>query len=226
MCGRYTLTVTDPDVIAKAFDLDEKPASVPERYNIAPTQDVPTVVQDSSGTRRLSRMRWGLIPAWAKDRSYASKMINARSETVHEKTSFKEPFRHRRCLVVADGFYEWRKNDDGSKTPMYVCFKDHRLFGLAGIWEKWTDPANGEVLTTFSILTSTPNEVVADLHHRMAVILRRDDYGLWLSDTSDEAALLDALKPHPADEMHAYPVSTRVNSPSHESPELIEPVEA
>jgi putative SOS response-associated peptidase YedK len=227
MCGRYTSTVVDPDIIAQAFDLDLSPdtPSLAARYNIAPTQDVITVVKDEENNTRLAWMRWGLIPFWAKDPAIGNRLINARSETLAEKPSFRAAYRYRRCLVVADGFYEWKGNDDGSKTPYYIRLKDGGLFGMSGLWEVWTDKQTGEVRTTCTIITTSPNELVQPIHNRMTVILPREHYDTWLDrNTTDTRQLQPLLQPYPAEAMTAYPVSTRVNNPRHEGPELIEPV--
>lgn len=225
MCGRYTNTVTNPEVVAQTFDLDSVPDNLSARYNIAPTQPVMTIVRDDQDKNQLAWMRWGLIPSWSKDRAIGSRMINARAETLAEKPSFRSAYKYRRCLVVADGFYEWKKNDDKSKTPMYIRLKEGDLFGLAGLWERWTDPETGELLTTCTIITGHPNELIKPLHHRMAVILPREHHDLWLDKhvqvTRD---LQPLLQPYPADKMMVYPVSTKVNNVRNDDPELIEPV--
>ena len=225
MCGRYTNTVTDPKAVAQAFDLDNVPDNLTPRYNIAPTQPVMTIVNDDQGQNQLAWMRWGLIPSWAKQRSIGNRMINARAETLAEKPSFRSAYKYRRCLVVADGFYEWKKNDDKSKTPMYIRLKNSDLFGLAGLWERWTDPDTGELLTTCTIITGQPNELIKPLHHRMAVILPQDRHAIWLDrHLQITKELQPLLQPYPADEMMVYPVSTDVNNARNESPHLIEPV--
>lgn len=227
MCGRYTTTVTDPNVIAEAFDLKTPPApdALQARYNIAPTQQVMTVGKNKEGHNSLAWMRWGLIPSWSKDITIGSKMINARAETLAEKPSFRTAYKRRRCLVVADGFYEWRKNADGSKTPMYVRLKDASVFGLAGLWEQWQDKASGEKIVSCTIITGKPNALIKPLHHRMAIILPQEHYETWLSrDVQDTDALQDLLQPYPAEEMIAYPVSLKVNKVTNDGPELIVPV--
>ncbi len=225
MCGRYTQTITNPNIVAQTFDLDSVPDQIEARYNIAPTQNVLTVVQNEVGQREATWMRWGLIPSWAKERSIGNRMINARAETLAEKPSFRTAYKKRRCLVVADGCYEWKKNEDKSKTPMYVHLKDRSLFGMAGLWERWTDRETGEVLTTCAIITTTPNETIKPLHHRMAVVLPRDDYIFWLdTQISDTDRLQTLLRPYPADMMAVYAVSTEVNNPRNDHPDLIAPV--
>lgn len=224
MCGRYTLTVPDADTLVTTFSLDSTPPDLPPRYNISPTQPVATVVQDmQSEQRELVIMRWGLIPSWSKDPSIGSKMINARSETAAEKPSFRTAFSKRRCLVVADGFYEWQTQGSGPKQPMYISLHDHQPFGFAGLYEYWTEPESGEVVTTCTILTGTPNELIAPIHTRMAIILPREAYDLWLDPSvTDPDKVSHLLKPYPADQMIAYPVSRRVNTPSNDDAELIQ----
>ncbi|WP_435095052.1 SOS response-associated peptidase [Halorubrum sp. N11] len=239
MCGRYTLFTTPGDLEAR-FDADF--AGAEPSYNCAPGQDLP-VIADEDPTA-ATRMTWGLTPSWA-DESFD--LINARAETVREKRSFADAFERRRCLVPADGFYEWVDGDRGSggKTPYRVAFEDDRPFAMAGLYERWEPPASETTQTglgafgggagedddtddeggpreTFTIITTEPNDLVADLHHRMAVILDPDEEATWLRGDPDEAAAL--LDPYPADELTAHPVSTRVNSPGVDAPELIEPV--
>lgn len=226
MCGRFTLTVSDPETLKSAFDLDTPPPDLPPRYNIAPTQPVAAVVHNpDTGRNELAVMRWGLIPSWSKDPAIGSKAINARSETAPEKPMFRSAFKSRRCLVVADGFYEWQKVGQGPKQPMYIALRDHAVFGFAGLWERWTEPESGEVWTTCTILTGEPNELVTPIHDRMAVILPRELYNDWLDPKQkDTARLLALLKPYPAERMMAYPVSRRVNTPDIDAPELIQRV--
>jgi len=191
------------------------------RYNIAPTQLVAVVYDESP--RTLSAARWGLIPAWARDAKIASRLINARAETLTEKPAFRTLFRKRRCLVLADGFYEWRKNPDGTKTPMRVMLASGEPFALAGLWDIWKTP-EGDRLRTCTIITTAPNELIAPLHNRMAVVLPREREADWLShDGEDLAFLRSLLQPFPAEHMRAYPVSSRVNSVRNDDPSLIEP---
>jgi putative SOS response-associated peptidase YedK len=229
MCGRYTNTVTDPNVIAQAFALETPPDTdeLQARYNIAPTQQIMTVGKNKEDRNSIAWMRWGLIPSWAKDPAIGNRMINARAETLAEKPSFRTAYRKRRCLIVADGFYEWRKNDDGSKTPMYIRMKDGALFGLAGLWEQWRDKESDEKIVSCTIITGTPNDLIKPLHHRMAVILPPEHYETWLSrDIQDTAVLQDLLQPYPSDRMVAYAVSRKVNNAAYDSPDVIEPVDA
>ncbi len=234
MCGRFTLSV-NPEAVALAFDLDAIPDLAP-RYNIAPTQTA-AVVRLSLGdeARVLELMRWGLVPFWAKDPKIGNRMINARAETAASKPSFRTAFKSRRCLVPADGFYEWRREQaDGPKQPYRICLKDGGPFAMAGLWESWRpkdesggddkDEAGGsaEELRTFTILTTIPNDLVSEIHDRMPVILGPSEYDAWLDPEveggDDLDGLLDAF---PADRMTIYPVSTLVNSPRNDVPECI-----
>lgn len=218
MCGRFTLTI-DINSVAKAFNVPVPPSlQTAPRYNVAPTQNVVTIL--SNGTAHLEVLRWGLIPSWAKDESIGSKMINARAETLAEKPSFKRLLNSKRCLVVADGFYEWRKEQDG-KTPMYITLKDNGPFAFAGLWDTWRSP-DGEQIRTCTLITTEPNELVASIHNRMPVILPSEARKEWLDlSLHDEHALLPLLVPYPAVEMRARPVSRLVNNPQYDSAELI-----
>lgn len=230
MCGRFTLTVTYEDLLELVHGLrvnfDQWPGP---RYNIAPTQPVPTVLND--GERALTFSRWGLIPFWAKEAGIGSRMINARVETVHEKPAFRSAFRRQRCLVFADGFYEWTPvPGQRRKQPMYIRLKGGAPFAFAGLWDRWRDPAAGEdaaPIITCTIITGEPNALVAQYHNRMAVILSPEHYETWLEPGElPPGALLPLLKPYPAGLMEAYPVSTRVNSPEFDDPSLILPLAA
>ena len=216
MCGRFTLTV-DINSIARAFNVAPSLQMAP-RYNIAPTQNVVTVM--SNGSKHLDLLRWGLIPSWAKEESIGSRMINARAETLAEKPSFRRLLRSRRCLIVADGFYEW-KQEGGGKTPMYITLKDHEPFAFAGLWDAWKDP-EGELLRTCTIITTSPNELVSSIHNRMPAILSADAQEAWLdSGLQDEHMLLPLLGSYPAEAMSARPVSRLVNNPKYDGAELI-----
>jgi putative SOS response-associated peptidase YedK len=220
MCGRFVLTV-NPDLIQTAFDLTSVPALMSPRYNIAPTQPIALITNESP--RELNFYKWGLIPSWSKDPSAASKMINARSEGAAEKPAFRAAFKRRRCIIPTDGFYEWQQRA-GEKVPMFIHFKDHELFGFAGLWEVWHSPDGSEVRTC-TILTTDANDFMQTIHNRMPVILHKEDYPLWLSSEEEPTPVLQALmKPYSGDELTAYPVSKMVNRPGNDAPELIQPV--
>jgi putative SOS response-associated peptidase YedK len=223
MCGRFTLTV-DADSIQTQFPwLNEVPIQIAPRYNIAPTQPIAVVPND--GRRTLDHFVWGLIPFWAKDPSIGSRMINARSETLAEKNSFKNPYKRRRCLILADGFYEWAKvPGQQTKQPYYFRMEDEAIFAFAGLWEEWQSP-EGSQLRSATIITTEPNPLVGKVHARMPVILKAEDYPLWLSEEEKHPGELQhLLTAYPAEEMIAYPVSTNVNSPANESPQNVEPL--
>lgn len=221
MCGRYTLTV-DASVLATLFDL-EPLMEIEPRYNIAPSQLVPIVRANAQGKREWAVVRWGLIPSWAKDAKIGNRLINARAETAAKKPSFRSAYKHRRCLLPADGFYEWVKIGSG-KQPNHIRFADGRPFSFAGLWESWTPP-EGETVESCTILTTRPNSLISELHDRMPVILRPDRFEDWISEgpLSPEGAEA-ILLPFPADEMEAVPVSTLVNSPKNDDPRCVEPV--
>lgn len=222
MCGRFTLTEPDVGVLLETFSLTHPPEPLPPRYNIAPTQPVATVVRENDGSTVLRMMRWGLIPGWAKDPTIGARMINARSETLAEKPAFRNAFKRRRCLIVADGFYEWQKRA-GGKLPMFITLKDRQPFGFAGLYEIWTEPESGASLTTCTIITGPANELVAPIHDRMPIILPPEAYDLWLDPLeTNTSRLAELLRPYPADAMMAYPVSPRVNAPTNDDPGLIE----
>ena len=218
MCGRYTLK-TPASVLTELFDIEEAPSSVTPSYNIAPTQRVATVLSEN-GKRKLEMLRWGLVPSWADDPEIGNRMINARAETVAEKPSYRKAFRKSRCLVLADGFYEWQKTES-SKQPFHIRMKDESPFAFAGLWESWD---NGEEIRSCTIITTDANDLVGEVHNRMPVILQPEDYEMWLDPELDEREpLTSLLKPFPADAMQAYPVSRRVNKPSNNEPGCIEP---
>lgn len=221
MCGRYTLKAT-PGVVADQFRFEELSDLTP-RYNIAPSQPVVSVRMNSGSTTREGVMlKWGLIPSWAKDPAMGMKLINARAETVAEKPSFRKAFRQRRCLVLADGFYEWQKEGQ-TKQPYYIRMKDERPFAFAGLWEHWTD-AEGNVLETCALMTTEPNEIMTPIHHRMPVILNPNAYDPWLDPTlQDVSRLTPLLQSYPAEEMMANPVSRVVNNARIDDPRCIEP---
>lgn len=222
MCGRFALISPDQD-LAVQFDLPSVPALAP-RYNIAPTQPVAVVrVAAGAATRELALLHWGLVPFWAQDPKIGARMINARAETAAEKPSFRAAFRRRRCLVVADGFYEWQKLN-GGKQPFFIRLQDGRPFAFAGLWESWRGQDDA-VLESCTLLTTEPNDLMRALHNRMPVILPEQDYALWLDPQVQQVERLQPLlQPYPAQEMIAYPVSRRVNSPANDDPLCIEPL--
>jgi len=222
MCGRFTL-ITDSKKLAESFAEFEPPAALAPRYNIAPSQ--PIAVVANNGQNKIDFFQWGLIPSWAKDPKIGNRMINARSETLAEKPSFKTAYKRRRCLILADGFYEWRRNPQGGgKTPMYIHLKSHQPFAFAGLWETWTSPEDDMILSC-TIITTEPNDFMAFIHNRMPVILPREAYAQWLNPAEQKPEQLQPLlAPYPAEQMAAYPVSTVVNSPGNDTPDCIEPV--
>lgn len=218
MCGRYELH-THPAALALAFGLKIPPA-INARYNIAPTQDVPVIRVSQSGERELAQVRWGLVPRWAKDPSIGARMINARSETLAEKPSFRTALKKHRVLLPADGFYEWKKTATG-KQPIHIGMKGGATFALAGLTERWLSPA-GEVLDTCTIVTTQANAMLATMHDRMPVIIASAQYDRWLDVAVTDIA--DLFAPYPADAMTWYPVSTRVNSVRNDDAALLDPV--
>lgn len=217
MCGRFARK-SDPRRLAKEFGVAEAP-NVEPSYNVAPTHSILAVRQDGDG-REMSFLKWGLVPSWAKDASIGARLINARSETVEEKPSFCEAFKQRRCVIPADGFYEW-KREEGRKQPYFFRMRDEHPFGFAGLWERW-EGEGGEVISSCTILTTEANEVLSPVHDRMPVILHPGDYTLWLGAGERERTLLrDLLRPYPAEEMAGHPVNPLVNSTRGRGPELI-----
>ncbi len=223
MCGRFTLS-SPAEVVAEVFELRDLPAIEP-RYNIAPTQLAPVVRFDAGVTqRRFDLLHWGLIPAWAKDSSIGARMINARSETAAEKPSFRSALKRRRCLVVADGFYEWQKLER-AKQPWCIRMADGGPFGLAGLWEHWRG-SDGTEIESCTILTTQPNGTMRPLHDRMPVILDPQDFGTWLDPGVETSEMVMALmRPCPGDRLTAYPVSTHVNRPANDDASCIAPIE-
>lgn len=218
MCGRFTLR-TPMNKVAELFGLDETPAAEP-RYNVAPTQQVAAVrIGSTAKVREVAFLRWGLIPHWADDPSIGNRMINARAETVASKPSFRQAFKKRRCLVVADGFYEWQKAD-GKKQPYYIHLKNDQPFGFAGLWERWNREGKG--IQSCTIITTEPNELMKPIHNRMPVIVQQEDYDRWLNPAfEDGKALQQVLRRYPTELMEAYPVSTVVNNPRNDVAECI-----
>lgn len=218
MCGRFAQRSPAKKVV-KQFKVKEVPP-LAERYNVAPAQMI-LGIRGESGAREAMFFKWGLVPRWAKDPGIGNKLINARSETVEEKPSFREAFRRRRCIIPADGFYEW-KREAGRKQPFYFRMRDERPFGFAGLWE-WWEGEGGEAINSCTILTTEANKILGPVHDRMPVILDPENYSLWLEgDERDRGLLRELLRPYPATEMVGYPVSTLVNSPSNGGAELIE----
>ncbi len=222
MCGRFTLT-TDRDQIEERFSFQMTNVTLTPHYNIAPSQPVLSLMRDGKGSR-AGFLRWGLIPSWANDEAIGNRMINARAETLAEKPSFKRALQKRRCLILADGFYEW-KAEGKKKTPMFISLKSRKPFGFAGLWETWKAPS-GEAIHSCTIVTTTPNAMMAAIHNRMPVILSREAETSWLDRTIDDPqTLLPLLEPYADSEMVAYEVSPLVNSPRNDVPTCIEPVQ-
>ena len=220
MCGRFARTTNEDKLQARFWFDDPQGTLLKPRYNIAPTQMHPVVVVESD-RRVLKLMKWGLVPFWSKDATIGYKMINARSEGIENKNSFKNPLRKRRCLVLADGFYEWKK-DKGAGVPYFIRLKSGEPFAFAGLWDRWDK--GEEPLQTFTIITTDNNELIRPIHNRMPVILHQKDEAVWLDpELRDPEKLLTLLKPYPSDEMEMYEVSTIVNSPKNDVPECIKP---
>jgi putative SOS response-associated peptidase YedK len=224
MCGRFNQRAS-PKQLAAAFDVPEPP-ELPLRYNIAPTQPVAAVrIRPGDNNRELVNLRWGLIPRWADDPKIGYSLINARSETVATKPSFRSSFKSRRCLIPATGFYEWQKREGSKqKQPYHIGLKDDQPFAFAGLWDEW-HKSDGEVIESFTILTTDANELMRPIHNRMPVILPRADHGAWLDPgLQDRETLTQMLRPFPPEEMSAYPISTFVNAPRNEGPQCVEKV--
>ncbi len=216
MCGRYSFILED-EMIKERFGVTVRSAIYKARYNCAPTQNLAVISNESPG--ELSLYRWGLVPFWAKDPAIGNKLINARAETILEKPAFKNSFKSKRCLVLSDGFYEWKR--DARKTPFRITRRDGSAFAMAGIWDKWIDH-KGEELRSFAILTTHPNSLMEKIHDRMPVILDRVTEKRWIEAPSQEE-LIEMLKPLESSALIAYPVSTLVNSPRYDSPEIMKP---
>ncbi|MEK7808669.1 MAG: SOS response-associated peptidase [Chloroflexota bacterium] len=221
MCGRFTLTL-DPSQLQDLFGLTGMPPPVlAPRYNIAPTQPVAAIILNDSSQRELTHFQWGLIPSWSKDPSMG--MINARAETIREKPAFRAALKRRRCLIPANGFYEWQKTGK-EKTPMYITLKDGSPFAIAGVWEQWRSPQE-DVIRSCTLITTTPNSLMETIHDRMPAILNPKDYDRWLAPGElPEMDLRHLLSPYPASNMKAVAVSRKVNSPKFDSVECIEAV--
>lgn len=221
MCGRFTLTINPAD-LQDAFSNYNFPVRFAPRFNIAPSQPILAIPNDNKLAADF--FVWGLIPMWAKDPTIGSRLINARGETLAEKPSFRGSYRHKRCLILADGFYEWKSvGDKKTKTPYYIHMRDRQPFAMAGLWDSWESP-DGSSLKTCTIITTTPNELMETIHDRMPVILHPRDYAKWLDAAPQTPENLQPLiKPFNADAMSAYPVSTLVNKPANDMPELVVP---
>ncbi len=217
MCGRFTI-FADPERLAERFQAALPAGGLQPRYNAAPTQQLPVILND--GPPAIQFLQWGLIPFWAKDPSIGSRMINARSETLVDKPAFRAAFKKRRCLVLADGFYEWQKTAAG-KQPIRITLASGEPFAMAGLWETWDAP-DGSLLRTFTIITGDPNELVAPIHNRMPAILLPEHEAIWLDNAAEPAIWLDILRPYPAERMAAYPVSRRVNFVGNDDAGLVE----
>lgn len=222
MCGRYFLK-SSPESLARKFGLFGPVLNFPARYNIAPTQDVP-LIRERGGVRELVFMRWGLVPEWSRDGPQSKPLINARSETVNEKPSFRSAFRRGRGLLPADGFYEWQRPDGGPKRPFNIHMTDGSPFAMAAVWDTWTAP-DGSIVQSCAIVTTSANKVLEPIHHRMPVILSEDAWAAWLGTPADQAeSLLPLLRPAPDDWMVADPITDKVNKVAHDGPDLIRPL--
>ncbi|MBU0676125.1 MAG: SOS response-associated peptidase [Proteobacteria bacterium] len=214
MCGRFALPIPFNKVMDHFLVRSE--LAVPPRYNIAPTQETIVIRQKSLTTMEITPMRWGLIPGWAKSAEIGAKLINARSETLAGKPSFRTAYKTRRCLIPASGFFEWQQQGN-RKQPYYIGLKGGKLFAMAGLWESWRDPAE-KIVLSFTIITTEANSFVTRIHERMPVIIDREQYGLWLNPTTDTTILSQILKPWSSMMMTSWPVSTMVNNPKNDAP--------
>jgi putative SOS response-associated peptidase YedK len=217
MCGRFSLTKTEAEIEAR-FGAKFYSNDLIKRYNVAPSQLA--LVLTNNNPNELQFFKWGLIPSWAKDPAIGNRMINARAETLTEKPSFKSLINRKRCLVISDGFYEWR-NVGGKKKPVRITLKDEMLFAMAGLWDEWHDPTSGNTINSFTIITVPANRIIAPIHDRMPAIIAPNREKKWLGLDS----LDDTLTTYPEEEMHLYPVSDKLNSPLNDSPDLINPIE-
>jgi len=224
MCGRYHRR-TSLRQLATLFDCPPPSSDGPPRYNIAPTQPVVAVRLDQDGTRQLAWLRWGLVPPWADDVKIGNRLINARADTASTKPSFRTAFKARRCLIPADGFYEWQKVDAKHKQPFNIRMRDERPFAFAGLWEHWQKDG-GPVLETCTILTTEANDLMKPIHDRMPVILPEGDWQRWLEPNTAKADAEQLLRPYEGKDLVAVPVSTWVNKPQHDDPKCLEPENA
>ncbi|MEK5464084.1 SOS response-associated peptidase [Paenibacillus sp. FSL R7-0210] len=220
MCGRFTITITLEEILSHYLIDDSKTATLQPNYNVAPMHNIPAVIATNDG-KRLEELRWGLVPFWAKDDKVGSKMINARAETVAQKPAFKRLLKSKRCIIPADGFYEWKK-DGSTKQPYRILMSDGNIFSFAGLYDTWEDP-EGKKISTCTIITTTPNSLMADIHDRMPVILRSEDKADWLErDNDDVESLLKLLRPYDASKMRAYKVPSAGGNVRNNSVELLE----
>ena len=221
MCGRFTLTI-DPAELQDAFGEYSFPPQFAPRFNIAPSQPVLAIPND--GSLRADFFVWGLVPSWAKDPNIGNRLINARAETLAEKPAFRGSYKYKRCLVLADGFYEWKPvSGSKAKTPYFIHLKSRQVFAFAGLWDEWSSP-DGSHVKSCTIITTTPNQFMANIHNRMPVILPPEAYAQWLDPTiRNPESLADLLRPYPAEAMTAHTVSTLVNNPRNDHPECVVP---
>ncbi|WP_274650521.1 SOS response-associated peptidase [Paenibacillus humicola] len=224
MCGRYTIVVSLEELMLRYLIEETDVPHQRPKYNVAPGQMVFAIIHDGKRSR-LGELKWGLVPSWANDPKIGYKMINARAESVWDKPAFKQLVRRKRCLIPADGFYEWRKTADG-KQPLRIVLRSRRLFSMAGLFDTWLTPDGGK-LSTCTILTTEPNKLMATIHDRMPVILRPEDEAQWLDRSiQDQQRIGGLLRPYPEDEMEAYPVSSAVGNVANDDPALIAPLGA
>jgi putative SOS response-associated peptidase YedK len=226
MCGRFTLS-SNPAAVADSLDLPglfDTPLLLEPRYNIAPSQAVASVRADAAGACTLALLRWGLLPSWSRDNKAG--FINARSETAPDKPAFRVPFRKRRCLVLADGWFEWQQQGQGQKKqPWYFRRADGQPFAFAGLWDCWHGGDDGAALETCALLTTSPNDLMRPVHDRMPVLLDRGDFDLWLDPKTPSDGLRQLLRPCDAAALVAFPVGTVVNNPRHDSPACVESID-
>ena len=221
MCGRYAF-FSPAEAVKRVFGVDAIPLLEP-RYNVAPTQAVPVVREREPGQREVALLHWGLVPSWAKEKAIGNRMINARAETLAEKPAYRRAFRDRRCLVLADGWYEWQATGSG-KRPWFICGRDHQPLGLAGLWESWRDPGSGELLESCTIVTRDAPGRLGEIHHRMPAVVPAAGRDAWLDPGQRDAAPLSHwLGGAQEADFEAWPVSRAVNDPRHDGPELVEP---
>lgn len=221
MCGRFSLTKEEAE-IEKRFNAKFYSNDLVKRYNVAPSQLSLVITDEKPGELQL--FKWGLVPSWAKDPAIGHKMINARSETIFEKPSFRNLISKRRCMVISDGFFEWQALEGKHKQPYRIAFKNEELFAFAGLWDSWNDKSSGEIINTFTIITTIANKLVQAVHDRMPVILLKESEQLWVNKDTSKKEIENLLTPIEADKLNIYPVSDKVNSPRNDMPEIIEPL--